>query len=672
MAQAQTLDSTLHAQVHLLARQNANGVTLRWAPDRADAWLQATRSGYRIDRLERDTATGQLTSMTTLADSLRPLAKQLWVAQADARPDARYYNAALQTIHGDWEAAALCTGILGAVSRNDEMANRYSFCLYAADLDAEAAEAAALRYVDQTAQPGRAYTYYVSVNDLPGSLVRIDEGSVTTGGVEQPNPAIVLETGESEGAVRLRWDRVVYSRYYTAYWVERRTPGGTWARLDSVPYIHGQTQDSILMRDYIQYTDSVQNYRVYEYRVIGLDAFAEDGPAAVGVQAMGRDRTPPEAPVDVKTDYLNGQYIVLKWTQPAPAEVTSYRIHRGHEVDQAFDPIAENIAGSARVWLDSTFAPMERNYYTIEALDSAGNGVMSLPVYGIMWDSFPPSPPSDLAGVMDSTGVVTLSWTPSPEIDVIGYKIMMANAADHEYSLITGRAVSGTSFRDTVILNTPTPAVFYKVYAVDHKYNYSELSTPVRVERPDIITPSTPIFRDYRVEDDAVYLTWSPSESSDVAAHRLYRTESGGAEVLLASLSRTAAAYVDSSFAKASTYAYRIEAIDSSGLVSDPTLPLYIVTPAPPPARLAVVLSLRQNEGRPELSWVLPASGVVEQVLLYRAEGDGGLQRIRTFGADELSYTDVSARAGVRYRYAVRTALAGKGLGGFSGVVERE
>ena len=558
------------SRVQVLARYtNGQGVTLRWAPDRQDGWNQGNRHGYRIERLEiGESGEPRAEQATVLVDTLRPLGKAAWIARAKADQDARFFWAALQCIHGDWETAGLGIGVLGAIQRGDELRNRYSFCLYSADLDAEAAEAAALRYVDASAKPGVGYVYWVSVNAPERWTLPAREGAVTiwTRPSESP-PPVLAKAAEHEGYVSIQWPRT-YDEHYTAFWVERATATGPWARLDSIPYIHGRTDDEALWVPFMSYPDSVRNYVPYRYRVIGIDAFGEESRPGEAITAMGRDRTPPPKPHELRSDHLDGQHIVLNWKQEPANDISHYNVYRGYAMSEPLTLLAERLPADTRRYFDETYHPLMKNYYLLQVVDTAGNTIMSDPVYGMVWDSTRPEPPTNLRATVDTNGIVTLQWDASPNVDVIGYKVLMANSLEHEFSLLTGEHIRGRLFVDTIELKTSTAYIYYRIMAVDHMYNYSELSAPLAVKRPDIIKPNSPVWQDYEVTDGRIILRWTPSRSNDVKEHRLYRTPTGGRENLLIIGNPLAEGYTDSLLQAGKGYTYRLEAIDSSGLHS--------------------------------------------------------------------------------------------------------
>lgn len=58
------------------------------------------------------------------------------------------------------------------------------------------------------------------------------------------------------------------------------------------------------------------------------------------------------------------------------------------------------------------------------------------PLLGQLKDDTPPTAPTGLIGVSDPAGVVTLHWSPSPESDVMGYRVFTANSENGDYAQV--------------------------------------------------------------------------------------------------------------------------------------------------------------------------------------------------------------------------------------------
>src|SRR5690606_1035903 len=152
-------------------------------------------------------------------------------------------------------------------------------------------------------------------------------------------------------------------------------------------------------------------------------------------------------------------------------------------------------------------------------------------------DSIPPIAPVGLEGVIDSLGVVTVSWQANTEKDILGYRVFRKNIEKEEPVQLTVSPTELNSYSDTVQLKSLNGKVYYSVIAVDKRYNQSEFSKSLALEKPDVVPPSSPIFTKYSIEKGSVQLQWEPSPEEN-ATHNLYKkniTDDIASEVVLSS-----------------------------------------------------------------------------------------------------------------------------------------
>jgi uncharacterized protein len=302
-------------------------------------------------------------------------------------------------------------------------------------------------------------------------------------------------------------------------------------------------------------------------------------------------------------------------------------------------------------------------YYVVIALDTAGNRVSSFPLMSALIDTLPPAPPTGLRGSVDTAGVVRLVWNRNRERNVLGYRVLRANAPEHEFTQLTGEVWRDTAYTDTVSMQTLTRSVFYKVAAVNVRYNHSRPSALLALRRPNTTPPEAPVFVDVRASDSSVTLQWASSGSEDVQAHVLFRrTGAKDAWVQIASLPRTASLYVDKAVTQSVMYEYLVVAVDSSGLRS--------------PAKLTV-------QGRPYdtgvrntvhglsgtfngvdntivLKWsYTPPHGEKTYYLIFRSRNNAPLSRFRSVESTSGEFVDRDVAGPATYEYAVKVMTQG-------------
>src|SRR5690606_3972221 len=129
------------------------------------------------------------------------------------------------------------------------------------------------------------------------------------------------------------------------------------------------------------------------------------------------------------------------------------------------------------------------NFYIVAAVDTAGNNSMSLTTYGHLIDSIAPSAPTGLKGVVDTSGLVHLSWNSSIEPDLLGYTLQFSNDSSHVFTTLTNKPIADTFYTDTIMISSLTEHVYYRLIAVDRSFNYSEASPFLGLIKPDIVPP---------------------------------------------------------------------------------------------------------------------------------------------------------------------------------------
>src|SRR5690606_33161391 len=78
-------------------------------------------------------------------------------------------------------------------------------------------------------------------------------------------------------------------------------------------------------------------------------------------------------------------------------------------------------------------------------------------------------------------------------------------------------------YTDSVNIKTLTPSVWYKIAAIDNRYNMSEFSDIVEVKIPDVIPPVPPVIKNVTANHKGVAIHFVPSSSADVVRHEIYR-----------------------------------------------------------------------------------------------------------------------------------------------------
>ena len=672
----------------IMTRTDRDSIVLRWAPTKSGAWIETNRYGYVLERVtmtgDGKAVPGSFRKMTQAP--MKPWSLDEWKQRAQR--DDRYAAIAAQALYG--KSFKPRSDVPEGVSMRaavDELEGRFGFALFAADNDPLVATGLALRYVDRDVKQGEQYVYRLRIA-IKDTAYHIDTAYAAASAVPQspPPPPKNLTAQGFDRHITLRWEDYPAGKAFSAYNVYRsEDQGRTFRKINTNPVVTPYRQG---VREEMtpNYTDTtVVNYFKYRYQVRGITPFAElSKPAEIEGEAT--DLMPPPRPVIGKPEQIARHSVRITWQMPDTVkDLAGFVVSRSVDNMQGYVPITATVhlppvkkgepprnpdleirdimkqllPPSTRSYIDENATSAEP-YYMVGAVDTAGNLAQSLPAYAAIIDSVPPRMPTGLAGKIDTNGVVHLHWNLDPSPNVIGYRVVWANDPRHEFTQRTPRVVKDTVFTDTINIHTLTRYIYYRIASVNNRFIHSPLSPMLALHRPDVVPPGAPQFTKVIVSDSSVALTWAPSSSDDVRQQRLYKRKSvDTAWVLLASLSPTQTSYNDHAVVQRVMYEYSLEAIDSSGLHSVPSVPAqgrpYDTGERPGVTGLKAAANERGTAVR--VSWAYTAPLKEKHwFIVYRSYGDNGLIQYRSVDGAAREFDDGDLVGKGTYKYAVRVA----------------
>ena len=622
---------------------------LLWIPVKSGNWVKYNEVGYHVERAER--LKGRIKVYTKLTTNpIRPVSAQNW------NPDSPESSVAKKALY-EVNAKDTINDFAGRKLANQQNF-RHTIAMMVVFKSKKIAQQMGLSFVDTGQKRNTRYVYKIYPN-LPKS----EKFDTTYIAVETYKPTIVkhppiLKAESLEHGVALSWPSTQYATDFIMYHVERSVNGVQYEKLTDTPHFQG---DARLSES--SFKDSLtQNYRPYLYRLVGMTPFGEWITSQMPVMAMGSDKTPPAQPIIESAKHVGGSKVEIKWKMPVnEGDLKGFWVGRASGVSSKYNKIAGLLPRDVNTVSDLNADITGTNHYMVFAVDTAGNERASFPTYVTLVDSLPPAAPQGLAAKVTadkktSMGIVSLAWSRNTEKDLQGYYVYFANDPDHEFSQVTKRVVSDTTFSDTITLKSLTKKVFYKVVAVDKHFNISGFSEVLFAKRPDIIKPIAPLITSVQVKDSIAIIEWQKSPSNDVIEYRLYRREksnewsklvsfSGGDIPTLRFVDRLTTNFV---------YEYYVEVVDESGLVSDPS-------PSKTTQRRYTALlfqspqvSVTYNDQRKinVITWRYQGTGQY-RLTIYRAEGRGGYQMIGSVSAKDNEFIDNPQSQG-KYRYAAK------------------
>ncbi|MBD2700808.1 hypothetical protein IC229_09175 [Spirosoma sp. BT702] len=441
-----------------------------------------------------------------------------------------------------------------------------------ATISNEFAQAAGVYYTDKTVTAGQTYEYAISAI-LKGKEYSWAVSAPVRAGNYQPLAASTGLKLKQEGTRRvavnwtIRPDVLAYNVY------RRRGTGGMDEKINKQPVIVIDAQGG--KQPSTQFTDTDSTLRVgetYYYRIAALDPFVNPGELSQPVWLTIKDMDPPAGPTNL-SGRIDNRKVRLGWT-PSPArDCIGYRLFRSTSMEKPFQPVLPRLlATTDTTFTDETALEGSTYYYYLRAEDQAGNGANTLPIQVSHPDLTPPASPTGLVAQTDTTGHVRLSWKGNTESDLAGYFVYRGlTQSDDNYAQLQLAPHKLATYRDTLLRNNRN-AFYYRVTAVDKMGNESKPAL-LTVRLPDRRPPITPHLQTLTATGDSVQVIWQASSSEDVRVYHVLRQNENDAKPTYQIVGRTSANRFSDRNVASGTYRYAIQAVDSTGNTSQPSIP---------------------------------------------------------------------------------------------------
>ncbi len=646
--------------LYVIARAHPDSIMLRWAVSTPLMWKLANEHGYQLERFT------VLRNGETLAEpeqkdlgTFKPLPMSEWEAVFESSDAA---SIMAQALYG--ESFIIETGdeLASIVNQSEELTQRFTFSLMAAEQDFQVAVWAGLGYVDKEVKKDEKYLYRIT------ALVPQESELLEPAGVfispseseELPRPKDLAAVFGNE-SVMLSWNYLLLSDVYNAYYIEKSEDGGKhYQRLNEKPFTNLFSEDS--ESDRFFYADSLNaNGFVTHYRVLGISPFGEVGPPSDPVSGQGHIsiENPPQITYH---DLLDNEMLEMAWSfkEEEQEALASFELSEALEDKGTYQTVMSLTPERRTLTYKQELGTA---YYKIVAVGKDGDRFASQAILSQKVDSIPPTPPVELVGEIDSMGIVTLSWKPNEEDDLQGYRVFRSNTLKEEPSQITTALISESQFVDSVSMKMSNSKVYYYLVATDKRFNNSKLSEALELIKPDVIPPIPPLIQNYKIEESEVLLSWVRSRDDDVVSHVLYRKEKGTEswEEVADLQFDTIQIYADVEVPVGKTIEYKLVAKDVGDLTGEsPVLMLKIPDIGLKPPVRNFTPYVDRNNRYIELSWMYNQPDV-EKYILYRAVGEDRLSLFRElYEPEKRMVDDRGLKPNTTYRYVIQ-AVFGNG-----------
>lgn len=540
--------------VYVDTRSYEDYIYIRWAPDEYVPWRTLNYWGYDVVRVWQDK---DVMEVDTLA-RVKPLSLEQFMEVFEASDTLA--AAAAEIIYGKrteiGNTEAHPNSMASIVELMEEQQMVYSYAMLIAERRRDIAIAMGLAFEDRTAKPNRVYDYVVAPV-APDSVLLTNQyvSRADKLGAWKPEKytATITDSIQPPASVLLKWRR---SSAFTTFNIERRDigRGGDWVTLNAKPYVM-MLQSDEYEDGYNRYLDEMVQPGTYEYRLRGYDTFGDLSAPCAAHRVEMPDLMPPAAPLikyieiirHEESPRVDARIYIQKDTieEDLMGYIPFYQNenYQGNIGQTLLDSVADQLSAEQKRLLDEgrmmplvtdPLAPtdtvltvnvtgLESGKIVVVATDTALNMTHSMPIPIHIADLNPPTPPARLRSAMSLDGVLMLTWTPSPEVDIEGYEIYWANDPSQTFMQVGEFYSNDTLFVDTLSLATAEPYRYYYIKARDYSGNGSGPSDTLQVERPTNIKPQPCRVDSLWMTTQTVNMLWYPSPEPDVLRYYVYR-----------------------------------------------------------------------------------------------------------------------------------------------------
>ncbi|WP_148235374.1 fibronectin type III domain-containing protein [Fluviicola taffensis] len=461
----------------------------------------------------------------------------------------------------------------------------------------------------------------------------------------------------------ISWNADSVVTEYLGFQIERKIDNGKFEKILTSPFVNFKTNAEKPDRLASYRDEKLEQGKTYTYKIYGINYFGFKGKYSNEVKIYLPKLV--NATVNIDTVESKGyereiSVSLMKEIDSLPLLVNRLVLMRSDSLLINYNVVEQRMIkpNETKILFKTTslLPSGDRNYFKVFAFSPDNDTAYSTPYYYFTLDQEPPKAVSNLKGLIDSLGHVTLSWTKPKDNDLQGYRVYRANLKTEEFVEKTTSLKLETIYLDTLNLNTLNNDIYYFVVSVDQNYNNSPNSDTILVIKPDTIPPSEPFIISLRKVDVKIDMEWQNSTSKDVEKSYLLRKTDLQTDTILSWKKDEYSHFIDSTFAFSKDINYSILSVDQSkNQTSSKSRSLFIEPGFRPALQQVKAVADRSNKNI-VISWLKPQTEVF-QYFIYRKKGDGNFHLIETISNASLSncnFQDKTVSISNDYEYLIQ------------------
>jgi uncharacterized protein len=282
---ATVFSQSLPSEIKIKASIQKDKILIRWAITNPIEWQKANKTGYIITKYVMKRGKTVLLKPEKIELTKTPLLPANVEKWTEIIGKDNYAAIIAQSLFGESFKVSDTkeSNISKIVNTAEEIQQRHSFGLFAAEQSFEGAKLAGWAFEDINVKPDELYLYQISV--VNNKKIKPASVAVSLSEFEELPKIKDFTAFGDDKKVLLLWDYKLYQNLYTAYKIERSIDGINYDYITKTPIIQMSATQKEQKRMY--YADTIQNNIKYQYRIHGITSFGEIGPVSDAISTEG-------------------------------------------------------------------------------------------------------------------------------------------------------------------------------------------------------------------------------------------------------------------------------------------------------------------------------------------------------------------------------------------------